>query len=102
MGLAFLAVVALAFAAVLSSLGDKNMETFGSWLNDNLQEIGVGVLAVIPSVTTYLFGRRSGRTVGKTEAYNSAIATVANKPDTASAAEQLRQEARAHDLAVKV
>jgi hypothetical protein len=53
-------------------------------------------------VTTYLFGRRSGRTVGKTEAYNSAIATVANKPDTASAAEQLRQEARAHDLAVKV
>jgi hypothetical protein len=98
--LAFLAVLALAVSAVLTSLGDDNMKGLGNWLDDNIDSIGTGLLAVVPSVATYLFGRRAGRKVGKTEAYNSAIATVSDKSDPTAAAEQLRQEARAHDLPV--
>jgi divalent metal cation (Fe/Co/Zn/Cd) transporter len=98
--LAFLAVLVLAGAAVLTSLSDDNIDSFANWLEDNLDAIGAGLLAVVPSITTYLFGRRAGRKVGKTEAYNSAIATVAGRTDADAAAETLRQEARAHDLRV--
>jgi hypothetical protein len=98
--LAFLAVLALAVSAVLTSLSDDNMKDLGNWLDDNIESIGAGLLAVIPSVATYLFGRGAGRKVGKTEAYNSAIATVSDSTDPTVAAHQLRQEARAHNLEV--
>ena len=76
------------------------MEGLANWFDENIESIGAGLLAVVPSIATYLFGRRAGRKVGKTEAYNSAIATVSDKADPTAAAEQLRQEARAHDLPV--
>ena len=98
--LAFLAVVILAGTAVLTSLSDQNIDSFANWLEDNLDAIGVGLLAVVPSITTYLFGRRAGRKGGKTEAYNSAIATVSGAADPNAAADTLRKEARAHDLRV--
>jgi hypothetical protein len=100
--LTFLALVAFVAGWIVTSLSDANVKSLGTWLDTNGGSIRTGAVAAIPAVATYMFGRRGGRKAGKTEAYNSAIATVEGKPDTATAAETLRQEARGHNLNVTV
>lgn len=67
-----LAVLADAVAA----LGDENAKSLGHWVDGHWLEIGKTVGAALPAVATYLFGRRAGRKVAKTEAYSSAIGTA--------------------------
>src|SRR4051794_6279934 len=78
--LSFLAVLALVAGWIVTSLSETNVIALGNWLGDNMDSIVRGVLACAPAVATYLFGRRAGRKVGKTEAYASAIATAEGKP----------------------
>lgn len=100
LSLAFLAVLAIVFGSVVASLSDANQQSFGNWFQDHwssIWKVGVGVL---PAIITYLFGRRAGQKVGKTEAYNSAIATAEDKQTGDAAARVLRREAKGHGLRV--
>jgi hypothetical protein len=99
--LAFLAVLLVVIGWIVTSLSDQNAAALGGWLNDNTNSIGTALYAVVPAVATYLFGRRVGRKAGKTEAYNSAIATVIGKTGD-EAAKTLHEEASAHNLRVTV
>jgi len=69
-------------------------------LDERSTAIWAFLLGAVPSIATYLFGRRAGRKSGKTEAYNSAIATARAKDSGDETAEVLRQEAEAHGLRV--
>jgi putative Mn2+ efflux pump MntP len=96
------AVVAVVIGWIVTSLSDANIKGLAKWLDENLDDIGTWLLAAVPAVATYLFGRRGGRKAGKTEAYNSAIATVIGSEAGAGVAKTLKQEALAHNLTVTV
>jgi uncharacterized membrane protein len=98
--LGFLAIIALAFAGAFVSLSDENQEMLGHWFDKHAATIWGFVPGAVASVATYLFGRRAGRKVGKTEAYNSAIATATEKPSGNATAAALRTEAQSHGLQV--
>jgi hypothetical protein len=94
------AVVVLASAAVVVSLSEANVGYLGAWIDRRGGTIWTAGTGVAAAVATFLFGRRSGRKSGKTEAYNSAIATARSKTTGDEAADVLRAEARSHGLNV--
>jgi hypothetical protein len=96
--LTFLAVLAIVFGAIMTSLSDQNMTDLGHWIDGHLSAITGFLIGAVPSVATFLFGRRAGRKAGKTEAYTSAVATAEGKASGDAAAEILRQEAKGHGL----
>lgn len=98
--LAFVAVVLLTMAWAFVSLSDANQTTLGHWIDEHSAAIWGFIPGAVAAVATYLFGRRAGRRSGKTEAYNSAIATVREKTSFTDAADALRAEAEGHGLNV--
>jgi hypothetical protein len=100
--LGFLAVLAIALSWVLSSLSDANMSSLGHWLNQHSAAAWGFLIGAVPSIATYLFGRRAGRKAGKTEAYSSAITAVKAAQQPREAAELLSKEAEDHGLRVSV
>jgi len=99
-GCGLASVVVLVFGGAFVSLSDDNAAAFGRWLEANLDTIVAGLVGAVPAVATYLFGRRAGRKVGKTEAFSSAIATASGQPTGEAAAAELRQEAKGHKIQV--
>jgi hypothetical protein len=100
LSLAFVAVLVNAAAVVLESLNDEHREAVGQWARDHWDSFKTFLLAAVPAVATYLFGRRAGRKSGKTESYSTAITTVENTDDPAAAAQTLRTQAKDHGLRV--
>jgi hypothetical protein len=98
--LTFLTALAVVAAWILTSLSDAHIAALGDWLEANIGTIVTGALALAPAVATYLFGRRAGRKVGKTEAYASAIATAEGEASGPQVANTLRAEARNHNLKI--
>jgi hypothetical protein len=85
---------------VFVSLSDANQTAFGHWLDRHSAAIWGFVPGAVVAVATYLFGRGAGQKIGKTEAYNSSIATVRDKPDSEAAVTALRDEAEGHGIKV--
>jgi hypothetical protein len=63
---------------------------------------GCFLLGAIPAVATYFFGQAKGKTAGKMEAFNSAVATATRQGTGDDAADVLAAEARAHGLRLTV
>lgn len=100
--LGFFAVIALALGWVLSSLSDTNTASLGHWLDKHSAAAWGFLVGAVPSIATYLFGRRAGRKAGKTEAYSSAISTVKAAQQPQEAADLLSKEAEDHGLRLTV
>lgn len=98
--LAFLSVGLLVVGWWFAPLSDANAESFGFWLDGHSTAIWAFIAGAVPSLGTFLLGRRAGRKAGKTDAYNSAIATTLQKSTGDAAAHVLRNEAKAHGLKV--
>jgi hypothetical protein len=94
------AVIFLVLGGAFMSLSDANAAALGGWLEANLDTVVAGLVGLVPAIATYLFGRRAGWKVGKTEVFNSAIATASGQPTGEAAAEELRAEADAHRIRV--
>jgi hypothetical protein len=100
--LGFIAVAALALALALVSVSDANQESVGEWFDGNDEKFWAFLVGAAPAVATYLFGRRAGRKVAKTEAYSSAITAAAGQTTGDAAADALRKEAKDHGLTITV
>jgi peptidoglycan/LPS O-acetylase OafA/YrhL len=98
--LAFIAVLAIAFAISLGYISDANQTSMGEWFDRNDEKFWAFLVGAAPAVATYLLGRRAGRKVGKTEAYSSAIGTAESQPTGDDAATALRKQAQDHGLNV--
>jgi hypothetical protein len=98
--LGFTAFTALSFALALASISDTNQEALGHWFDRNDEKFWAFLVGAAPAVATYLFGRRAGRKVAKTEAYSSAISTAEGERTGDEAAEALRKQAADHGLKV--
>lgn len=100
LSLAFVGLLAVCAAWVLVSIGEENARDFAEWVDSHLTTITAFFAGTLPAIATYLFGRRAGRKVGKTEAFNSAIATAEEKSSGDAAASALRSEAKSHGIRV--
>jgi hypothetical protein len=90
-------VLAVLINAVFT-LGDDNIKSLGHWIDGNWAGISKTATGIVTAVATYLFGRRAGRRVAKTEAYSSAIGTAEGLPTGADVAVALRKQAKDHNL----
>jgi hypothetical protein len=100
--LAFLAVLAVSGAWMVSSLSDANAKSLGDWTDAHSAGIWGFLIGAIPATATYFFGQAKGKAAGKTEAFNSAVATATGQDTGDDAANALAQEARAHGLRLSV
>ena len=98
--LGFIAVVAVAFAFALDAVSEANQTKLGEWFDGNDEKFWAFLIGAAPAVATYLFGRRAGRKVAKTEAYSSAIGTAEAQKTGTDVAKALRKEAIDHGLKV--
>ena len=97
---AFLIVVVIVFGAVLTSLSETQMTSFGHWIDRNWEEFAKIGIGAVTAVATFVVGRQGGIKVGKGQAFTSAIATVEGKDSADEAAEILRNEARGQNVRI--
>jgi hypothetical protein len=100
--LTFVAVLIVVFGAVITSLDAANQTKLGNWFEDHWSSIWKTGVALLPAIITYLFGRAAGRQVGKTEAYNAAVAAADKTPTGAEAADLIRDAAKGQRVRVTV
>ena len=99
--LAFLAILAIAAAWTVSSLSEANAKALGDWIDVHSAGIWGFVIGAIPAVATYLFGQKSGKSSGKTEAFNSAVAAAKGLKSGDEAAQAVTDLAAGHGIRVK-